>query len=125
MTLAIQYTGDDSDPKPALGLAPAPTDVEPPNRHPSMLTAFEKAPVSRTEIKISGQCAVNTFDEVEVSLDDRLRVVGEFRVVKVLHYVDKAGEVVRQQVIAPISDLELVPWDPADPTDDGIVRVRP
>lgn len=121
MTLAIQYTGDDSDPKPALGLAPEPeTRVD-----RNALPAFEKAPVSRTEIKISGQCAVNTFDEVAVGLDDRLRVVGEFRVVKVLHYVDKAGEVVRQQVIAPISDLELVPWDPADPTDDGIVRVRP
>ena len=123
MTLAIQYTGGEPEPKPTLGLAPEPQGPTSVDRH--ALPAFEKAPVSRTEIKISGQCAVNTFDEVAVGLDDRLRVVGEFRVVKVLHYVDKAGEVVRQQVIAPISDLELVPWDPADPTDDGIVRVRP
>lgn len=121
MTLAIHYTGDEPQ-KPALALAP--TDVDK-ARHPSTITPFEKAPVSRTEIKISGQCAVNTYDEVEVSLDDRMRVVGEFRVVKVLHYVDKSGAVVRQQVIAPITDLELVPWDPADPTDNGIVRVRP
>lgn len=120
MTLAIHYTGDEPQ-KPALALAP--TDVD--TGKPTTLAAFEKAPVSRTEIKISGQCAVNTYDEVEVSLDDRMRVVGEFRVVKVLHYVDKAGAVVRQQVIAPITDLELVPWDPADPTDNGIVRVRP
>jgi hypothetical protein len=61
-----------------------------------------------------------------VSLDDRLRVCGDFRVIGVRHQVNtKTGDVVRVQIIAPIGDMELVPWDPANPLDNGIVRARP
>lgn len=91
----------------------------------SGLPQFEKANVTKTEIKISGACTIETFCEVTVGLDDRVRAVGEFRVAKILHYVNKEGDVVRQQVLAPIGELVLSPWDSTDPTDDGIVRVRP
>ena len=89
------------------------------------LPTFEKANVTKTEIKISGACAIESFGEITVGLDDRVRAVGEFRVAKVLHYVNKEGDVVRQQILAPIGELVLSPWDSTDPTDDGIVRVRP
>lgn len=85
---------------------------------------FEKTQVASTLTKVSGQTAVDAFDEV-VSLDDRIRVVGEFRVVRINHIVGKDGKVVREQVVAPCGDLTLVPWDPSDPTDRGIVRARP
>lgn len=117
-------------PAPAAAAPPASPALTPPSANtaaasPASLPEFEKAKVSKTEIKISGACAVNTRDETMVSLDDRLRICGEFRVVKVNHYVDKNGDVVRQQVIAPIDDLDLVPWNPMDPNDNGIVSARP
>lgn len=86
---------------------------------------FEKAKVSTSEVKISGACAIDTHGELSVSLDDIIRAVGEFRVVKVNHYVNKAGDVVRQQVLAPVEHLVIVPWDAGNVKDDGIVRARP
>lgn len=113
---------------PAGSLAPTTVSTptpRPTNTPPRGLKAFEEAPVNRTEIKLAGATAVNTNDGIEISLDDRIRVVGEFRVSKVTHYVDqKTGDVVRQQTIVAVNDLELTPFDPGDPNDDGIVRVR-
>jgi hypothetical protein len=63
--------------------------------------------------------------DIVISTDDRVRLVGEYRVVGVRHDVDdKTGEVIRIQILKPIS-IQLCPWDPSDPTDDGIVRARP
>ena len=62
---------------------------------------------------------------MKVSLDDLIRAVGVFRVVKVNHYVNKAGDVIRQQIIAPVEDLIVVPFDASNPNDDGVVRARP
>lgn len=109
---------------PAGTTAPTPT---PTNTGPRQngLPMFEGAPVARTEIKLSGSASINTNDGISVTMDDRIRVVGQFRVTKVTHYADKNGDIVRVQYVTPIDDLELCPWDPADPTDDGIVRVRP
>jgi hypothetical protein len=117
--LAIGITSDET---PGLSAAPAlattlGTAVG--------LPEFEKAKVTQTEIKISGACAIDTHGELQVSLDDLIRAVGVFRVVKINHYVNKAGEVVRQQVLAPVEDLLVVPFDAANPNDDGIVRARP
>lgn len=132
--LEIRFTGDDAATQaaaqPAAAASPQPAapaaTTAPQTPVATGLPTFEKAPVTKTEIKISGACTVDTRDEVTVSLDDRLRVCGEFRVTKVNHYVDpKTGDVIRQHVIAPIDDLELVPWNAADPNDDGIVRARP
>lgn len=85
---------------------------------------FEGAEVSATMIKISGKSEVESSEDIVISTDDRVRLVGEYRVVRVNHFVDeKTGEVHREQVLKPIS-IQLCPWDPADPTDDGIVRAR-
>lgn len=128
MTIAIKMTGDSAGQieTPAAAAAPPPPSVATPvaSTGRNGLERFERIDVARTEIKISGTATVDTRDEVTVGLDDRLRVCGEFRVVKVLHYVDKDGAVVRQQIITPISDLDLVPWDSSNPLDDGILRAH-
>lgn len=134
--LAINFTGDD-EPVPAgasstsntltvVGTTTPNTLAQPQQpQHEGSLPEFERAAVSSTEIKISGQCAIDTHGEVTVSLDDLIRAVGVFRVVKINHYVNKAGDVVRQQVLAPVEDLAVVPFDASNPNDDGIVRARP
>lgn len=133
--LDIHFTGDDEKPSsPTLqavtsvpstpGGTPATPTLGATTRM-SGLEKFEKAEVARTEIKISGAATINTNDGTAISLDDRIRVVGEMRVTKIAHYVDKKGEVVRVQYVTPCDDLELCPWDPANPNDDGIVRARP
>lgn len=85
---------------------------------------FEKAQVATVATKISGSTVVDSFGE-SISIDDRIRVVGEFKVVKVSHEVQKDGSVARVQYVAPCGDLQLVPWDPSDPADQGILRARP
>lgn len=85
---------------------------------------FEGAEVSSVSIKISGRSEVVGAEDVVISTDDRVRLVGEYRVVGVRHFVDeKTGEITREQVLKPLS-IQLCPWDPSDPTDDGIVRAR-
>jgi hypothetical protein len=97
-----------------------PTDAAPQPRVPT----FDGQTVDRYEVKISG---VATLDDDQhevplVSLDDRVRVVGGYRVTKVNHYVDdKTGEIVRQATLSPMS-AEVCKWDPTDPNDDGVVR---
>lgn len=114
--VAIAFT--DGSTGPALTPVPTPVVID-------ATQTFEGAQVGMTEIKISGACTIDAAD-MTVTLDDRIRAVGEYRVVKVLHYVHpKTGETVRQQVLAPIVPLVIVPYDPANPNDDGVIRARP
>lgn len=86
---------------------------------------FEGMQVGRVITKISGSTGVEMGFE-DVSIDDRVRLCGEFRVVKVNHYAGKDGVLVREQVLAPLADqnLQLVPFDSTNPNDNGIVRMR-
>jgi hypothetical protein len=83
---------------------------------------FEGHSVEGVRMKIAGQVTVMSTDVV--SVDDRLRIVGEFRVSGVRHYVDdKTGDLIREQIIRPIDGtVELTPWDAEDESDNGIVR---
>jgi hypothetical protein len=85
---------------------------------------FEGHTVEGVRMKIAGQVTVMSTDVV--SVDDRLRIVGEFRVSGVRHYVDdKTGDLIREQIIRPIDGtVELTPWDAEDENDNGIVRAR-
>lgn len=88
--------------------------------------AFEGQVVEGSEIKISGLSALDG-QQVEgkiISTDDRVRLVGEFKVVSVRHYLNKDGKLVREQTLKP-ERVDLCPWDPSDPDDDGILRARP
>jgi hypothetical protein len=111
-------------PAPAAAAPTAPASPQQPATT-GALPKFEGAQVGMTEIKISGQCAIDAPD-ITVSLDDLVRAVGVYRVTKVNHYAHpKTGETVRQQVLTPVETLSLVPWDSANRNDDGIVRARP
>lgn len=85
---------------------------------------FEGRPVARHEFKVSGAVTLNSEEATidPVSMDDRVRLVGVFRVTKV-HFVtdERTGDVVRQQILAPV-ELDTCPWDASDPNDDGILR---
>jgi hypothetical protein len=128
-------------PAPAVAGAPvaappvAPTPAAIPTAAAALPT-FEGAKVERVALKISGAATVEMYDrqlpnadprDVQglVSLDDRVRLVGDYRVVGVHFVVDpKTGDAVRMQILKPL-ELEICPWDPSDPTDTGIVRARP
>lgn len=85
---------------------------------------FEGLEVKETTVKLNGEGKVESLAGLVVSMHDRVRLVGEFTVVAVNHKINKDGEAVREMVFKA-SLLELAPWDPADPTDDGILRARP
>lgn len=85
---------------------------------------FEGAPVHAAHMKISGNTEIEATDDIVISTDDRVRLVGEYRVTGVRHEVNKDGELVRVQVLKPVL-IQLCPWDPSDPKDTGILKARP
>lgn len=88
------------------------------------LPAFEGRVVDAVRVKISGTAPVDELDEV-LSVDDRVLMLAEYRVVGVRHVVDEnTGNLVREHVIKPIR-MDLHPWDSNDPNDRGIVRALP
>jgi hypothetical protein len=108
-------------PAPAAAAPAAPATPQQPATT-GALAKFEGAQVGMTEIKISGQCAIEATGDMTVSLDDLVRAVGVYRVIRVNHYVHpKTGETVRQQVLSPVETLVVVPFD----SSNGIVRARP
>lgn len=91
---------------------------------PAPVMEFEKANVATSVVKTSGSAIVETYGEI-VSIDDRVRVVTEYRVKSVGFEVQKDGSVARVQVIVPEGEPVIVAWDPSDPMDKGIIRARP
>lgn len=93
---------------------------------PPGIAEFEGAAVASAVTKVTGTTSVDGVD-IQLSIDDTIRVVGEFRVVKVVHEVDKDGQLVRVQYVKILagSELTLVPWNPSDVNDLGIIRARP
>lgn len=94
-----------------------------PNIEPT-LPRFEGQTVDGSTVKISGLSALDNAEGIVITTDDRVRIVGEFKVTGIRHYVDKDGQLIREQVLKPIQ-VETCPWDPSDPHDDGIIRSRP
>lgn len=82
---------------------------------------FEGREVQALKIKFSGAMNVD-FEEV-ISVDDVIRVVSEYRVVGVRHYVDSStGSLVREQVLKPIDGTaDLAPWAPGR---EAVLRAR-
>ena len=90
------------------------------------LPEFEGQAVEGYDWKISGVAPVTPTSIGTVlpmvSVDDRVRMVGEFRVIGVRHHIDKkTGSLVREAVLSPMT-LVPCPWDPSDPKDDGVIR---
>lgn len=89
------------------------------------IPAFEGSAISSTTQKITGTCAVDGAEDKVLMIDDRVRLVGDYRVVGVAFKVDpKSGDTVREHILKPV-EVALCPWNPADPLDDGIARARP
>ena len=84
---------------------------------------FEGREVNAVSVKIVGAMPTDALPEnMIVSVDDRVRLVGEYKVVSVRHAVDpKTGDLVREETLKPLL-VDLIPWDDTDPQDDGIIR---
>jgi hypothetical protein len=83
---------------------------------------FEGRQVDAAHLKIAGTTPLDDVGDIVVSVDDRVRLVAEYTVVGVRHYVHPGtGDLVREQILKPLV-AELAPWDPTDPTDDGVIR---
>lgn len=84
---------------------------------------FEGSVVEAAEVRISGQSKVEAANGLVCTTDDIVRLIGEYKVIGVRHETNKDGQLVRVQVLKPIN-VDVCPWDPADPADDGVQRSR-
>lgn len=86
------------------------------------IPAFEGQVVDGLEIKITGLTSLDV-ENLIISTDDRVRLVGEFRCKSVRHYINNDSKLIRQMTITA-ERAEPCPWDPSDATDDGVIRAR-
>ena len=84
---------------------------------------FEGEPVQAVQAKIAGLSTISTPDLPVFTVDDRVRLIGEFKCIGVRHTRDKNGNLVREQVITAL-EVDVCPFDPEDPSDDGVIRDR-
>lgn len=86
---------------------------------------FEGHPVDATTLKISGLVDGNDLTDVVVGVDDVVQMLSQYKVVGINHRVDnKTGRIIREQTLKPV-EVALVPINPNDPNDDGIIRALP
>lgn len=105
---------------------PAPPVPSPtPTLVPGMVPSFEGSAVEGATFEIVGKPENMANDEAVITFGDAVRMVGTYRCVGVSFKLNpKTGDLIRVQRLKPL-DLELCPWDPSDPKDDGIVRAKP
>lgn len=85
------------------------------------IPGFEGKPVHTTKLMLSSTSGLE-IDNAVLRLDDIIRITVEARVAKVHHNVnEKTGELERVQQAKALS-VEIVPWNPEDPSDNGILR---
>jgi hypothetical protein len=113
----------DSDEELVTAVSSAPRFAQPDPEAPAPAPIlFEGRTVDRTEISIKGLTALSeAYDGLKIGLDDRVRLVVETRAARVNHYVDKDGQLVRSQELR-VSVADIIPWDPTNPADDGVIR---
>lgn len=82
---------------------------------------FEGKPVAGTRLKITSATNLECEDRV-LHVDDIVRVEVDARVTSIGHDVnEKTGELVRYQT-AKALDVQIVPFNPNDPDDNGVFR---
>ena len=92
---------------------------------PERIPSFEGHPVEGTTVKMSGSVANEELTDVVIGVDDVVQMVSQFRCIAVHHKVDpRTGLIIREQVLRPI-EMALLPIDPSNPDDDGIIRALP
>ena len=89
------------------------------------IPAFEGHPVEATIMKMSGAAPLHEMADVVIGVDDVVQMISQFRCIGIDHKVDeKTGLLVRVQLLRPM-EFALMPNDPSDPDDDGIIRAMP
>ena len=88
------------------------------------LPKFEGMAVEGVTFKISGTADVNNGHDTVLCVDDRVRLVGDFRVVGINFKVASNGDLVREHIVKPL-EFDITAYDPNDPTDTGVWRSRP
>jgi hypothetical protein len=92
---------------------------------PEPIPDFEGHPVDGTTLKISGSVDKDDLTDVVVSVDDVVQMLSQYKVVGIYHRVDpRTGRIIREQILKPV-EVALMPIDPSDPNDDGIIRALP
>ena len=84
---------------------------------------FEGEVVEGAEVRITGQSKVEAADGLVCTTDDVVRLIGEYKVIGVRHETNKDGQLIRVQILKPLN-VDVCPWDPSDPADDGVQRSR-
>ena len=86
---------------------------------------FEGHPVDATTLKVLSGTVDGGLDDVVVTVDDVVQMLSQYKVVGIDHRVDpKTGLLVRHQTLQPV-EMVLVPINPNDPNDDGVIRALP
>lgn len=85
---------------------------------------FEGAQVLGTATKLTGTHTLDGEETLVLTMDDRVRLIGEYRVIKVGFETNSNGDLIRVQTLKAL-EVERCPYDPSDPNDDGIWRSRP
>lgn len=86
---------------------------------------FEGHPVEATIMKMSGAAPLDELADTVIGVDDVVQMISQFRCIGIDHKVDeKTGHLIRVQLLRPI-EFALMPIDPSDPNDDGIIRAMP
>lgn len=82
---------------------------------------FEGKLVHSTSLKLSSATGLDIDDRV-LRTDDIIHVLVDARVSGINHLVDeRTGKMERVQT-AKVLDVTLVPWNPSDPDDEGVLR---
>ncbi len=82
---------------------------------------FEGKAVAGTRLKLTSASNLECDDAV-LHHDDIVRVVVDARVTNISHPVnERTGEMERVQTLKAL-DVQIVPWNPNDPTDTGVFR---
>lgn len=89
------------------------------------IPSFEGHPVEGTSVKVKGTAPLEDLQDVVLGVDDVVQMISQYRCVGVWHDVDeKTGRLIRVHALKPI-EMALMPIDPSDPDDDGIIRALP
>lgn len=89
------------------------------------IPSFEGHPVDATAVKVKGTAPLDDLIDVVLGVDDVVQMISQYRCVGVWHDVDeKSGLLIRVHALKPV-EMALLPIDPTDPNDDGIIRALP
>lgn len=82
---------------------------------------FEGKLVHSTSLRLASATGLDIEDRV-LKVDDIIHVLVDARVSQVNHVVDERTGKMQRVQSAKVLDVTLVPWNPEDPDDEGVLR---